>query len=101
MFCPEYSAPLSGSRQFPTNLLIVMVGTLLAAASFIGFPAFGQTFSFQREIETPETVSVVVRNRDGRVSVIASEEQQKKVTIEGRSAGLPVDPGDISAEAKG
>ena len=99
MFCPEYSTPGSGSRQFPTNLLIILVGALLATS--VGLPAFGQSFSFQRELETPETVSIVIRNRDGRVSVIASEEQQKKVTIEGRSAGLPVDPADITAEAKG
>jgi VWFA-related protein len=97
MFCPKYSGPASGGRKFPTTLLIVLVVALLAAS--VSIPGSAQ--SFQRELETPENVSVVVRNRDGRVSVIASEEQQKKVIIEGRSAGLAVDPNDITAEVRG
>jgi VWFA-related protein len=97
MFCPKCSAPDSGRRQFPTILLIILVVGVLA-------PLFGSSVdaqSFQRELETPETVSLVVRNRDGRVSVIASETQLKKVTIDATSAGLPVEPSDITAEAKG
>jgi VWFA-related protein len=61
--------------------------------------AFAQ--SYLRELDTPEKVSVSIKNRDGRVSVIASDEQQKKINIEAKSAGLPVDPGDVRAEAKG
>jgi VWFA-related protein len=97
MFCPKCSAPGSGRRQFPTILLIVVVVGLFAASS--GIPVSAQ--SFQRELETAETVNVVVRNRDGRVSVIASETQQKKVTIDATSAGQPVDASDITAEANG
>ncbi|HVI70965.1 MAG TPA: hypothetical protein VM656_05705, partial [Pyrinomonadaceae bacterium] len=36
---------------------------------------------FKKELEAPEKVSLSVKNLDGRVSVIASEEQQKKVTV--------------------
>lgn len=56
--------------------------------------------SYQREVETPEKVSLSVRNRNGRVSVIASEEQQKRVTIEATSSGAPVDSTDVTVEAK-
>jgi hypothetical protein len=42
---------------------------------------------FKKEFEAPEKVSLSVRNLDGRVSVVASEEQQKKVTVEARSEG--------------
>ena len=52
-------------------------------------------------IEAPEKVSLVVKNLDGRVSIIASEEQQKKVTVEAKSAGLPVAPEDVKVETKG
>jgi VWFA-related protein len=55
----------------------------------------------QRELETPETVSLVVKNRDGRVSVIASEEMQKKVTIETRTMGVPIEDDDVKVENKG
>jgi VWFA-related protein len=62
-------------------------------------PAFAQ--SFKQELETPEKVSVSIRNLDGRVSVVASEEQQKKVTVEAKSAGSPIAPEDVKVEAKG
>ncbi len=57
--------------------------------------------SYQREIDTPEKVSISVINRNGRASIIASDEQQKKVTIEASSRGAAVDPSDLQIEAKG
>lgn len=70
---------------------------LLLAA--ISSPAFAQ--GFKKEIEAPEKVNLSVKNIDGRVSVVASEEQQKKVTIEARSAGLPIETEDVKVETKG
>jgi VWFA-related protein len=57
--------------------------------------------SYKQEIETPEKVSLSVKNLDGRVSVVASEEQQKKITLEAKSTGLVVDPADVKVESKG
>jgi VWFA-related protein len=62
-------------------------------------PAFAQ--GFKKELEAPEKVSLSVKNVDGRVSVVASEEQQKKVTIEAKSTGAPVAPEDVKVETKG
>ena len=57
--------------------------------------------SYSRELETSsEKVSLSIRNRNGRVSVIASDEQQKKVTIEATSAGAPVNSTDVQTAAK-
>ena len=56
---------------------------------------------FKKEFEAPEKVSLSVRNLDGRVSVVASEEQQKKVTVEAKSAGAAIDPEDVKVESKG
>ena len=63
------------------------------------FSAFAQ--GYKSEIEAPEKVSLVVKNLDGRVSVIASEEQQKKVTIDAKSTGAAVAPEDVKIESKG
>ncbi|HEX5873443.1 MAG TPA: VWA domain-containing protein [Pyrinomonadaceae bacterium] len=57
--------------------------------------------SFKQEIEAPEKVTLSVKNLDGRVSVVASEEQQKKVTIEARSAGQAIEAEDVKIESKG
>ena len=74
------------------------VPSLLLLAAFC-FPAFAQ--GLKKELEAPEKVSVSVKNVDGRVSVVASEKQQKKVTIEAKSAGLPVADSDVKIETKG
>ncbi len=74
------------------------VPSLLLLAALC-FPAFAQ--GFKKELEAPEKVSLSVKNVDGRVSVVASEDEQKKVTIEAKSAGLPVAPDDVKVETKG
>ena len=72
---------------------------LLLLLAAISSPAFAQ--GFKKEIEAPEKVNLSVKNVDGRVSVIASEEQQKKVTIDARSAGLAIENDDVKVETKG
>jgi VWFA-related protein len=57
--------------------------------------------SYKQELDTPEKVSLSVKNLDGRVSVVATDEQQKKITVEAKSAGLAVDPADVKVELKG
>lgn len=73
-------------------------------AAILSFPvfAFGASLqTYQREIDAGDKVTVVIKNRDGRVSVVASDDQERKVSIEATSAGLPVDAGDVTAETKG
>jgi len=79
------------SCQRLAQLLFLFTGVCLSA--------FAQ--GFKSELEAPEKVSLVVKNLDGRVSVVASEEQQKKVTIDARSTGLEVAPDDVKVVAKG
>lgn len=71
----------------------------LSVITTLFLPAFAQ--GYKTELETPEKVSVVVKNLDGRVSVVASEEQQKKVTIDARSTGAAVTAEDVKVETKG
>jgi VWFA-related protein len=97
MFYPKCPAPdfwrRSSLKYFLVSSAIVL---FVASAQLV---AFAQ--SFLRELEAPEKVSVSIKNRDGRVSVIASDEQQKKVSINATSAGLPVEPSDVRVDAKG
>ena len=79
------------SFQRLAQLLFLLTGLCLSA--------FAQ--GFKSELEAPEKVSLVVKNLDGRVSVVASEEQQKKVTIDARSTGLEVAPDDVKVQSKG
>lgn len=97
MFCPEYPARNPGRSLFPRLFLLSFLAAVLIGLA--GTSVSAQ--SFHSELETPEKVTLVLRNRDGRVSVVATEEQQKKVSIEARSSGAPIDPTDIKFEAKG
>jgi VWFA-related protein len=85
-------------RKSSLKYFLVTSAIVLCVAS-LQLVAFAQTFL--RELDAPEKVSVSIKNRDGRVTVIASDEQQKKVTINATSAGLPVEPSDVRVDAKG
>lgn len=73
--------------------------TLWAILIMACCPVLAQSYS--REVDSPEKVSLSVNNRNGRVSVIASEEQLKKVTFVATSSGTPVDSTDVKLESKG
>ncbi|MDQ1639709.1 MAG: hypothetical protein QOF62_3048 [Pyrinomonadaceae bacterium] len=65
----------------------------------IATPAGAQTY--HHEVETGDRTSVSVKSRNGRISVIATDEQLKKVSIEASSAGALVDQTDVVTVAKG
>lgn len=88
-----FAVPL---KELSPNFVLISAIILL-----VGCGSTVQAQSVQRELDTPETVSITVKNRNGRVSVVAAEEQLKKVTIEASSSGAVVDPGDLLIEAKG
>jgi VWFA-related protein len=68
---------------------------------FAGFtcPAFAQ--GFKQELEIPEKVTVSIKNLEGRVSVVASAEHEKKLTVDARSSGSAIAPDDVKVDAKG
>ena len=83
--------------MFFRQLILAVISAVLLA--IFCCPALAQ--GFKKELEAPEKVELTVRNLDGRVSVIASDEQNKKVTVDAKSAGLPIEPTDVKIEAKG
>jgi VWFA-related protein len=92
-------AAFSVRSIFRTNSIL-----LFLIAGFVLLPAMVQPTSaqaYQREFATGESVSVAVKNRNGRVSVVSSEDMQKKVTVNASSAGAAVDVNDVHASAKG
>jgi VWFA-related protein len=76
---------------------VVVAGLLLLLAA----PNAVSAQTYKRELETSGQVSLSVKSRSGRVSVIASDEQKKNVTIEASSTGALVDATDVHVVAKG
>jgi len=97
MFLMEYPAHTQRKLCFLSQIIIV--STLLVLT--IGVFSIIDAQTVQRELDTPETVSLIVKSRNGKVSVVAADDQQKKVTIEATSIGRPVDPSDLTVENKG
>jgi VWFA-related protein len=76
------------------NRVLVALGLLATAFS----PVAAQ--NYQRELDTPDKVSVSVKNPNGRVEIVAAETQQNKVAVEANSRGTPIDSTDVQIEAK-
>ncbi|HWN10990.1 MAG TPA: VWA domain-containing protein [Pyrinomonadaceae bacterium] len=81
----------SKKRIFGGIILVLLLG---ATANLV------HSQSYRREMETSDKVSLSVKSRSGRVSVIANDEQVKNVIIEASSAGLAIDATDVRAEGK-
>src|SRR4030095_881922 len=98
MFYQKIPALFSGRSHFFSQLSLAITSFLLCLTT-------GSTLvsaqTYKHELDTGDKVSLTVKNRNGRVTVIAADEQQRKVTIEAESAGLPVDESDISTGGKG
>ena len=98
MFYLEYLARFLRSRLSPSQSIIALASWLLV--SVVCLNAQPQT-TYQREVDTAEKITLAVKNRDGRVTVVAADEMVKKARIEAGSAGAPVTESDISARADG
>jgi VWFA-related protein len=97
MFYLKFPAVDPGRNNTWKQKVVIVIGLLVLFAA----PGIVSAQSLKREIETGEKVSLSVRSRNGRVSVIASDEQKKNVTIEASSAGTAVDSKDIHVVGKG
>ena len=85
-------------RSYPGNSkFVVLFGLLFLLGLFSSVSAQ----SYHTELETSERVSLTVKSRSGRVSVIAADELKGKVTIEASSTGAPVSATDLHTEGKG
>ena len=78
-------------KLFHCTFVVVIASTLLLP----GFqPAHAQTY--ERELNIGAKSTLTIRNRNGRVSVIASDDEELKPLLQATSPGAPVEPRDIS-----
>jgi VWFA-related protein len=97
MFYPKPPAARSVRRCISKTKIKTLFGLIILLSAATGVSA--QTY--RREFDTDETVSLTVKSRSGRVSVIAADDVQKKVTLEATSTGASIEPADVQAVAKG
>src|SRR5436190_24012442 len=85
MFCSTHSP--FGYRSF---LLFISVTVLVGSMSVV----CAQTY--ERELNASARTLLTIKNRNGRVSVIASDNEKDKSSLKATSTGAPVEPGDIN-----
>jgi VWFA-related protein len=73
------------------------VSSLLATFVLLsGAPSSVQAQAYERELSTGGKTLLTIRNRNGRVSVIASDNEKDKSSLQATSTGATVESGDIS-----
>src|SRR6266508_5278187 len=100
MFYRKSPAAHVSGRRSRTRKFTLLTWLLMLLAAFTSVAGQSGAQTYRQEIETAEKVFLSVKSRNGRVSVIASDEQTKNVTIEARSDGA-FDSADVHAVTKG
>ncbi|HEV2705110.1 MAG TPA: hypothetical protein VGV59_04250, partial [Pyrinomonadaceae bacterium] len=95
----QQSCAAEGARLLRRPILagLVLYAFVFACAGGVVCRAQG----FEREMDAPEQVELVVKNRHGRVTVLASEEQQRKVSVRAASLGALPTERDVRVEREG
>jgi VWFA-related protein len=86
-------------RQRPQQLLFARLCLGLALCIVAALPASAQ--SIERDITASDRSEITITNRNGRVRVVASADQQGKISLKAESPGEPVLEGDIVTRAEG
>jgi VWFA-related protein len=98
MFYMIVFLPLSWGKRISRYHLAATLSFLLSLTSLAGDVT---AQSFKQELDSPDKVMLSVKNPSGRVNVVASEEQQRKVTIEAESSGSYIGPDEVATVTKG
>src|SRR5438477_5544670 len=69
--------------------LFISAAVLICSTSLI------RAQTYERELNTSAKTLLTIKNRNGRVSVIASNNEKDKPGLKATSTGAPVEPGDI------
>src|SRR6266511_1046047 len=74
--------------------LFALITALLILLCLAPLPSRAQ--SYEKELSTGGKVLLTIKNRTGRVSVIASDNEKDRSSLQATSTGAPVEPGDIN-----
>lgn len=88
MFCSTHSP-----FRYQAFLLLISVAVLVGSTSVV----CAQTY--ERELNTSARTLLTIKNRNGRISVIASDNEKDKASLKATSTGAPVEPSDIAVSS--
>jgi VWFA-related protein len=83
-------------RQIPAQIFLLVAACLLASFFPIRSATRAQAQSYEKELTSGGKSFFTIKNRNGRVSVVASEDQKSKASLQATSTGAPVEPADVN-----
>ena len=89
-------APRRIYRQIPIQISLLLAVCLLA--SFFPFRSNtrAQAQAYEKELTTGGKTLLTIKNRNGRVSVVASDDEKSKASLQATSTGAPVEAADVT-----
>src|SRR5215831_6358147 len=80
------------------NLQFILKPLAIVFALFVPafIPASAQAPSYQRDLNLSAKGLLTIKNRTGRVSVIAADDEKARSSLQATSTGAAVEPGDIT-----
>lgn len=78
------------------GLVRFTLAIVVAASVVISLPGPANAQSYERDFSVGNKPSLTIKNRNGRVSVVTSDDQKDKALLQATSPGAPVEPKDIS-----
>jgi VWFA-related protein len=84
------------TRRFPLEIFVLVAACLSAALLSPGSRSHAQAPAYEKELTGGGKALLTIKNRHGRVSVVTSDDEKSKASLQATSAGAPVEPGDIN-----
>ncbi len=78
------------------GLVRFILAFVIAASVFVSLPGPTNAQSYQREFSVGSKPALTIKNRNGRVSVVASDDQKGEALLQATSPGAAVEPRDIN-----
>ncbi|HXT63949.1 MAG TPA: VWA domain-containing protein [Pyrinomonadaceae bacterium] len=78
------------------GLVRFILAFVIAASVSVSLPGPTNAQSYEREFSVGSKPALTIKNRNGRVSVVTSDDQKDKALLQASSPGAPVEARDIS-----
>src|SRR5258706_1602676 len=82
-------------RQILLHIALLVAACLLVSLSASQPTTRAQAQGYEKELTTGKSL-LTIKNRNGRVSVVTSDDEKSKASLQAASSGAPVEPADVS-----
>ncbi len=82
-------------RQILLHIALLVAACLLFSFFASGPTTQAQAQAYEKELTTGKSL-LTIKNRNGRVSVVASDDEKSRASLQASSVGAPVGPSDIN-----